>query len=276
MNFDNRAVLKSINKVEYFTFPILEETGLVTHAFSTRKGGVSKGHFGSMNLSLKLDDSREDVMTNIHLFCDAVGFDYNNIVMSNQTHSNRAISVNEQDLGTGIIREAFKDDVDGMITNIPGLVLMTFYADCVPIYFLDKIKKVIGLSHSGWRGTYDEIGKITVNKMQEMYGSDPNDIIAVTGPCICQNCYEVSRDLADKFYDKFGNLQGHISYINDRCYLNLSGIIKQSLISAGLRNENIVLTEICTCCNSDLLHSHRASGGKRGLLAAMMCLKEEL
>ena len=79
-------------------------------------------------------------------------------------------------------------ETDGMITNVPGICLVTFYADCVPLYFVDPVKKAIGLSHSGWRGTVGKIGKVTVEQMQKTYGSDPKDILAAIGPSICQDC----------------------------------------------------------------------------------------
>lgn len=90
-----------------------------------------------------------------------------------------------------------------MITNVPGLTLATFYADCVPLYFVDPVKRAIGLSHSGWRGTVGKIGKKTVERMEETYGSNPADIRAVIGPSICQDCYEVSVDVIDEFRQAF-------------------------------------------------------------------------
>lgn len=272
---NDKVILNNKNGVKYFTFPILSATELVTHAFSTREGGVSKGIYSSMNLSLKLDDCKEDVLENIKIFSKAVGFEHERIVMSNQTHSNVVRCINEEDIGTGILKPGFSDDVDGMITNIPGIVLMTFYADCVPIYFLDIEKKVIALSHSGWRGTFDEIAKVTIEKMNEAYNCNPSDIKVVTGPCICMDCYEVSLELGEKFTEKFGNDEKCVRFTEGKCFIDLSQIIRLTLISSGIKEENIVLSKICTCCNRDLLHSHRATGGKRGLLAAMMSLRED-
>lgn len=272
---DNKAVLNKKKNVEFITFPILENIDFIRHAFSTRKGGVSKSFYGSMNLSLKLDDDRNDVLENIDRFCRAVGFNKEKIVMSNQTHSSKVIVVDEKHMGTGITAPGFTDDVDGMITNVQGLVLMTFYADCVPVYFVDERKKVIGICHSGWRGTFAEISRNTVELMREHFASNPEDIKAVIGPCICKDCYEVSCELADKFADKFGVFDDNISFSGDKGHIDLSKIIRSTLIKTGLSEENIVNCHVCTCCNSELLHSHRASNGKRGLLSAMMCIKED-
>lgn len=270
---NDKVVLNDIKGVKYFSFPILDNTDLVIDAFSTRKGGVSKGIYSAMNLSLKLDDNRDDVLENIRLFTESVGVDMKKIVMSNQTHTNIVKCVNETDMGTGIYKPGFNSDVDGIITNVPGLVLMTFYADCVPVYFLDPVKNVIAISHSGWKGTFSEITKVTIETMAKNYGSRPEDIKLVCGPCICKDCYEVSIELGEKFALKFSNAGDCIDFSNNKCHLDLCEIIKYTALSCGVKEENIVISEVCTCCNSDLLHSHRATSGKRGLNAAIMCLK---
>lgn len=272
--FDNKKViLNNKNGVKFFTFPILESTGLVKHGFSTREGGVSKGIYATMNLSLKLDDNRDDVLKNIDIFSNAINVSSDSIVMSNQTHSAKVRCINEDDIGTGIIKPGYSGDVDGLITNVPNITLMTFYADCVPVYVLDVKRNVIGLSHSGWKGTFDEITKVTVKTMRDKYGSAPEDIIVVTGPSICKSCYEISIELGEKFAEKFKNAFHAIEFVNGKCYLDLSEIIKSTALSCGIKEENVVISGVCTCCNSKLLHSHRATGGKRGLNAAMMCLK---
>lgn len=270
---NKNVILNNVNGVKFFTFPILESTGLVNHGFSTREGGVSKGIYGTMNLSLKLDDDVDNVLENINIFSKAIGINTDSIVMSNQTHSAKVRCVNEDDIGTGITKTGYTDDVDGLITNVPQITLMTFYADCVPVYFLDEKRKVIGLSHSGWKGTFDEITKVTIETMVNKYGSEPEDIIVVTGPSICKDCYEVSVELGEKFATKFSNSSHAIEFVNGKCYLDLNEIIKSTAISCGIREDNIVISGVCTCCNSKLLHSHRATGGKRGLNAAMICLK---
>ena len=269
-----KAVLNKKNNVWYYTFSILSETSLVNHAFSTRHGGVSKEFYSAMNLSVRSGDTKENVDKNISVFCEAAGFDKEKIVMSNQTHSCAVKRITEKDIGTGISKPLFQEDADALITNVPGIVLMTFYADCVPVYLLDPRKKAIGLIHSGWRGTYGQIARIAAEEMGKAYGSKPGDIIAVIGPSICENCYEVSGELFDDFNQKF---HGHsvTKERDDRVYLNLQQAVRYTLLSAGLHEENIVVSDICTCCNSELLFSHRASKGKRGLLAAMLSLRED-
>lgn len=135
------------------------------HAFSTRLGGVSEGIYSSMNLSFTRGDKEEAVKENYKRMADAAGFDMNDIVTSDQTHTANVRLVTEKDRGNGITRPRPYTDVDGMITNVPGLVLATFYADCVPLYFIDPVHRAIGLSPSGWRGTVAKIGAVTVRRI---------------------------------------------------------------------------------------------------------------
>ena len=166
-------------------------------------GGVSTGDCATMNLSFERGDLEASVRTNYELLGAAVGFSTDSLVFSRQTHTTNVRVVTEEDRGKGFLRERDYTDVDGLVTNVPGLTLATFYADCVPLFFVDPVHKAIGLSHSGWKGTVGKIGKATVEKMTEQYGTDPKDVLAAIGPSICQSCYEVSEDVILKFRDAF-------------------------------------------------------------------------
>ena len=268
-----KAVLHRKDQVWYYTFPLLSETGLTEHAFSTRKGGISEGCFASMNLSARSGDSPENVRRNLSIFCEALGWDPARIVASNQTHSTAVKEVTEKDRGRGVFLPGFTEDADALITNTPGLILMTFYADCVPVYLLDPVNRAIGLVHSGWRGTDRCIAQKTVEAMEERYQSDPADLLAVIAPSICENCYEVSEELYQKFDEAFAGASV-AKQRNGRFFLHLQQAVKETLMESGLQEPHIADAGICTCCSSDLLFSHRASKGKRGLLAAMFSIKE--
>ena len=180
-----------------------------------------------------------------------------------------------EDAGNGLTREREFHDTDGLITDVPGLVLSTFYADCVPLYFVDPVHCAIGLSHSGWRGTVNRMGKATIEAMRREYGSRPEELRCAIGPSICQDCYEVSGDVAVEFERAFAG-HGHeilIAKENGKYQLDLWKANEIVLLDAGVLPEHIEITDICTCCNPDLLFSHRASHGKRGNLGAFLCLK---
>ena len=145
---------KNNQGVTWLSFPVLEETGMVTHAFSTRMGGVSEGPYATMNFSFTRGDDPEAVKENYRRMANALEVDMERMVVTWQTHTTNVRLVSEQDFGKGVISDRDYRDVDGLITNIPGVTLVTFFADCVPLYFVDTKKRVIGLSHSGWRGNH--------------------------------------------------------------------------------------------------------------------------
>lgn len=268
--------VKEAGEVTYLTYPAFEKLEGIIHGFSTRLGGVSRGIYSSMNLSFTRGDEEEAVKENYRRIAQSIGFRTDDIVTSDQTHTANVRKVTEADRGKGITVPRDYQDVDGMVTNVPGLVLTTFYADCVPLYFADPVKRVIGLSHSGWRGTVAKIGKVTVEKMKEEYGCHPEDILAAIGPSICQDCYEVSEDVIEEFKTAFaGEYQERLYYKkkNGKYQLNLWETNRLIFLEAGIPEANISMPGICTCCNPEFLFSHRASHGKRGNLAAFLGLK---
>ncbi len=256
-------------------FPILENTGIVEHCFTTREGGVSEGIFDSLNLSFTRGDDESAVMENYDRLAAVLDTRKEQFVCTDQTHTTNVIRVGKEDCGYGVTRQKPYTDVDGLVTDEPGVVLSTFFADCVPLYFVDTVNRAIGLSHSGWRGTVGRMGQRTLEKMAAEFGTNPKDVVAAVGPSICQDCYEVSEDVADEFIKEFS---GHADEIlinkgNGKYQLDLWKTNEIVLIEAGVKKENIAVTNICTCCNPDVLFSHRASKGKRGNLGAFMYIR---
>ena len=251
-------------------------TGLVSHAFSTRLGGVSKGDYATMNFSFTRGDNRDDVLENYARMARALGVEREKMVLTYQTHTVNVRQVTEEDAGKGVVRERDYTDVDGLITDIPGITLVTFFADCVPLYFLDPVHRAIGLSHSGWRGTVKGMGRVTAEAMRDAFGSRPEDLIACIGPSICADCYEVGPEVAEEFAQAFSQTC-HSSILekkpDGKYQLDLWRANQIVLEEAGLKPENTSVTNICTHCNPDLLFSHRRSAERRGNLCAFLCLK---
>lgn len=265
------------NGVPYLSNSMLEETGIVRHGFSTRLGGVSEGIFSTMNLSFSRGDDKNDVMENFRRIGEAIDVCPEDMVFSRQTHTVNIREITEADRGKGIMCPVDYDDVDGLITNVPGICLVTFYADCVPLFFVDPVNRAIGLTHSGWRGTVGKIGKRTVERMTEAYQSRPEDVLACIGPSICQDCYEVSKDVIEEFQKQFDHsLWEQLFYEkpNGKYQLDLWKANEEVFLEAGILPEHIKVTNLCTNCNPDMLFSHRASHGKRGNLAAFLELKK--
>lgn len=267
--------LKEKNHVPYIQFKNLSATGIVKHGFSTRKGGVSTGIFSSMNLNFKRGDDPDAVLENYRRMAAALNMRVEDMVLSDQTHTTNVRVITEEDRGKGILRPQDYSDVDGMITNVPEIVLVTSYADCVPLYFVDPVRKAIGLSHSGWKGTVGHIGQKTVWKMHEVYGSEPKDIVAAIGPSICQSCYEVSDDVAEAFRANFTADEAADILLdkgNGKYQLDLWKANWYVLTDAGILPEHLSVTDLCTACHPDLLWSHRKTNGQRGGLSAFLSL----
>ena len=265
------------NEVEYLVFPGLLQSGIVNHLFSTRRGGVSEGIFSSMNLSYTRGDEKEAVDENFRRIAAVLDSTPERIVCSDQTHTVNVRRVTEKDAGKGVVCPKDYRDVDGLITDVPELILATFYADCVPLFFVDTEHRAIGLSHSGWKGTVGRMGEVTLKAMKEAFGTRPENVRAAIGPSICQDCYEVSMDVAQQFEEMFSDASEKVlkpGKAPGKYQLDLWNANKIILLNAGILPEHLEITDICTCCNSEYLFSHRASMGRRGNLGAFLELRK--
>ena len=273
----NMTVLNAPNGVTALKFPVFEEIPWIRHGFSTLIGGVSEGIFESMNLSFGRGDPDENVRENFRRFCAALDIDSQSLVLSAQDHHTNILRVTQEDCGKGIWREKEYESIDGLVTDEPGVALATFYADCVPLYFIDPVHRAIGLSHAGWRGTVAEMGRKTVERMTSEFGSDPADMLAAVGPSIGPCCYEVDDVVIDAVkalqlphQDVCFTEKGDGKYL-----LNLWEVNVQILVRAGIPEKSITVAALCTCCEHDSLISHRATNGQRGGMAAVLSIYKE-
>ena len=231
-----------------------------------------------MNLSFHRGDDMDAVMENHRRLAQAVGYDYRRLVFSDQVHETVIRKITEEDAGKGITRESDITETDGLMTNVKDLPLITFYADCVPLFFIDPVHRAVGLSHSGWRGTVGKIGKVTVEKMTEEFQTNPSELYAAIGPSICQDCYEVSEDVILEFQKAFEEKYWEKLFYkkkNGKYQLNLWEANHIIFLEAGIKEDHISVPGICTCCNPEFLFSHRASHGRRGNLAAFLGILRE-
>lgn len=272
----NHITVHECGGVVYLTFPILEQLPGIVHGFSTRLGGASQGDVGTMNLSFSRESSRQNVEENYRRLAKAIGYEPERLVCSRQTHTTNVRVVTEEDCGIGFCRSGDYDNIDGLVTNVPGIPLMTFYADCVPLLLADPVHRAIGCAHSGWRGTAANMGKAALEVMKREYGTEAKDVITAIGPSICQDCYEVSEDVIDQFREVYHRkIWPDLFYEkqNGKFQLNLWEACRQNFLMAGVLPEHISLPDLCTCCNPKFLFSHRASRGNRGNLAAVVMLR---
>jgi len=265
---DSEMILVESGDVPVLRFRALDETGLVEHCFSTRLGGVSGGCYSSMDLSFTRGDDPEKVAENYRRIGKTLNTDPHNMSAAYQTHTVNIKRLRTDDRGYGVTSAKPYRDIDGLVTDVPGLMLVTYHADCVPIYVLDPVHPAAGLAHAGWRGTAGKMAKHITAAMTENFGSRPEDMICCIGPCICVDCYEVGAEVAERFET------GVRAGTNGRYYLDLREVSRVTLAESGILPENIHVTDLCTRCRNDLFFSHRAMGEKRGSCAAFLGLKK--
>lgn len=254
--------------IVYYEFQHLKATGLVDHGFSSRIGGVSKPPYTSLNLAYHMGDQRGNVEENYRRICKVLSLNHENIVMSKQVHQTEIYHIN---------RDCFQvpEGVDGLITALPNYVLTTYYADCVPLLFLDPQKKVIANSHAGWRGTAKNMAGKTVLKMVDQFGCQPQDILVGIGPGISAKHFEVGKKVVAAFERHFSQEISNAHQKSEHKWqLDLPEINRQLLLKAGILADHIEIAALCTYEDEQHFYSHRRDGNARGNMAAMIALKE--
>ena len=243
--------------------------------YSTRNGGVSKGCYDSLNLSLTTDDALANILENYKLWCASLGINPKQLVMLHQTHGREVIRVDEENCGEGLYKPR-RLGIDGMVTNARGVALITSHADCTPIYIYDPVNEAIGLSHAGWRGATLEIAHATVEKMKTEFNSNPSDLYAAIGPCISIEHFECNEDVIDAISNmSVKDIPGAYTYSAERGKFNVSlpAVNKAVLMSAGIPESQIEIDGACTFAEKDKYFSHRRDGLKRGGQIAVLMLK---
>lgn len=250
-----------------------DAAGGVAHGFSTREGGVSEGIYASLNLGFCRGDDREKVLENYRRWCRAIGADYEGLVLSNQVHGDVVRTVTLADRGRGIHSKG-DYEADGLITDIPGVCLTIFGADCLPILLYDPERRVAAAVHAGWRGTANGIVNRAVEKMVNVYGSRPANILAAIGPGISKCCFETDEDVPNALSGALGAAAlRHMEMRGDgKFHVDLKGINALRLEKLGLEREHIAVSDVCTMCQHDRFWSHRYTRGERGSQAAMIQL----
>lgn len=243
------------------------------HAFSTRYGGVSAGPLSSLNLGFGRGDDPSNVEENWRRFGAAVGFTAENLILTHQVHGDEVRIVNENDRGQGYITRP-APECDALVTNVPGLALGVFTADCVPILLCDEKKGVVGAVHSGWRGTALGIVKKAVETMESVFNCVPADIHAATGPCIDRCCFETRSDVPDAMRAALGDdAEGAIDDCGGGFYhVDLKELNLRWLHQAGV--QAVQTCPFCTACEPQRFWSHRRVGAERGSLASVIVCPE--
>lgn len=260
--------------VQWLGFEHFSQYTNLIHGFSTRIGGVSNPPFASLNLAFHVGDDQAAVVENRRRYCAALGLKLEDLTAGEQVHGDKVRVVVGQDKGCG----AFAYDTafpgtDAFITNEPGVVLSSYYADCVPLFIYDPVHEVLGLAHGGWKGTVKRIGARAIEAMTEHFGTAPQDCLVGIGPSVGQCCYEVDDNVIRPLQNAFPQWAEFVrAKANGRWDLDLSATNRQVFLDAGVKPENIEVSGLCTACRTDLFFSYRAEQGKTGRMASIIAL----
>ena len=269
--------LKKLGQIKYFNCRELDDTNLVMNVFTTRFGGVSESPFDNLNLAYNIGDKESCVKENRKIISGTLGIDYKNLVSAQQVHKDKIAIVRKEDKGKGAFKYSNAiAESDALITNIPAIPLLMCYADCVPVFILDPVKKAIALIHSGRRGTELELVLKTLFKMKKIFETNPHSCLAAIFPSIGPCCYHMKEEnkIDDYWLNEYKYNGEAISKQNKSGRsLDLKKANHLQLIKAGLQEKNIFINEICTADHPELFFSYRRDKGNTGRMAAIFMLK---
>jgi YfiH family protein len=258
--------------------PWVQNTPGLTAGITGRHGGESREPWSALNVGLHVGDEPAAVVRNRRRVAEALDWPFEAWTCAEQVHGDRVRRITEQDRGRGKdARETAIADTDSLMTDVPGILLTSFYADCVPLFFHDPDHGAVALAHAGWKGTVLEIAAKTIMAMSTTYGSRPERIRGAVGPAIGDCCYEVDEPVISRIIPLVQELSksdgiresGMINYAETgKARLNLKEINRQIMIKAGILPMNIEITERCTGCERDLFYSHRRENGNTGRMAS--------
>jgi polyphenol oxidase len=258
--------LKTKSTIKYYESDIFNDDELVC-AFSTRIGGNTPKPLDSFSLGTAgREEFASYIAQNRQQFCSALGLDHTKIVNPRQVHSANIKIVSS--LGEDV------SNTDGIITAEKGLAVLLLFADCTPVVIFDEKQKILGVIHAGWRGTAAGISQKAVNILRSEFNSDPENLKAVIGPSICQNCYPVDEKTASELEKSVANPDKSIFVKTDKgIKIDLKKLNELQLIQAGVHADNIDTTAFCTSCSNDIFYSHRKDKGETGRHGVIASIK---
>lgn len=263
--------LREEKGVCYFSIPSFEQAGGVLCAMATRIGGVSPAPYDTLNFSKKRENNPQSFSENMRRFGEAVGFHYQKAIANNYAHGPELHKGELRDAGAGVTRENLSCKCDGLYTDVAELPLITYHADCVPLFFYDPHRHAAAICHAGWRGVSTHITKNAVRSLIEM-GCDAENILCAVGPCISVKHFEVGHDVFDVFINIFG--KDVTEKRNGRMYVDLPKACVKDMIDTGIIARNITVSDLCTYEDRRLFFSHRRDNGATGAMAAVIELKD--
>lgn len=230
------------------------------------------------NLALHVGDDPDRVHQNRLYLSELNDVSIHTMTCALQPHGNHVVEVTGENRGAGAFElESSIPDADGLLTRLPNTMLTLFFADCVPLFFLDPVKKVVGLAHAGWRGTVQNIAAKMVQKFQETHDSKSDNIHIVIGPSIGPCCYQVDQTVMNAVNEQLAGEVNRVAKADGPGHfrLDLKKMNQILLERAGILSSHIEVSQLCTSCNVDQFFSHRKEQGKAGRMAAFAVWKGE-
>ncbi len=257
----------SVNGIDFLKSSLLDSLDFVGHAFSTRRGGVSEGRFGSLNLGDAKGEDPERVKENRKRFFGAADIEGFRIAEARQVHGAEIVEVNACHNGT-------KPRADALMTNVPGILVEVQTADCIPVLIADRKQHAVAVVHAGRRGTAAGILIEVVRKLKERYGSEPPDLLAALGPGISGSCYEVGEECLPPFQERFADWRMFCApHKGGKWLLDLPGAIRRQIIAAGVPAKQVGLPGPCTFTENSRFYSYRRDGPPTGRLMAAIAIR---
>ena len=249
----------------------------IAHAFSTRRGGVSRGPYDSLNLGLGVGDEPAAVHENRRRFFGTLGIDLGRAVRARQVHGAGVLVVDRAlaarpGFPRAVLDERF--EYDALVTDLPGLALTVSTADCLPVLIADPRRGAVAAVHAGWRSTVRRIAARAVEALRERYGTDPRDCVAALGPGIRGCCYEVDAPVIEPLARALPSWRACVRAAGDaRWTLDLAAANRHVLEAAGLDPAAIHDAGLCTRCRQDLFYSYRGQGARTGRMMNAILLE---
>ena len=258
--------------VRFLTIPSFRRAGGVTCAMATRIGGVSPKPYNSLNFSQAREQNKYNFELNMQRFGNSVGFDYKSAVANKYEHGVTMLRATHCDSGSGVVRDNLPESCDGLYTDETALPLITYHADCAPLFFYDYINRAVAICHAGWKGVSKHIIRNAIMSLMSL-GSKPENILCAIGPCISVKHFEVQQDVSCVFEQTFG--PDVIEYRDSRTFIDMPKACVIDMVESEIPPGNITVSDLCTFDNKRLFFSHRRDHGETGAMAAVIQLNEK-
>ncbi len=251
------------------------ENGVIFYTVDAFNGKANYVFCGDVSNNLDFKTIRnattQSVIKGYEKLCAAANIPFESLILANIVHGNTVEKIEVSNSDKTLLGGEKLPPCDGLITKLSNIPLATTHADCMPIAFVDPVKKVVCSVHAGWRGVLSSIDKVALNTFVKEYGSNKQDILVAIGPTIHESCFEVDKDLGKQFLETFSK-EKYVTFNDEKANVDLLSIVLDNLEDFGIPPKNVTLDDRCTKCHPDNLHSFRRDKGECGTMVQIIYL----